>query len=338
MEQSIYEKIDALITQAISDDRRAVARLMTYIEQDTKLAAYIVKKIHPHTGNAYIIGITGSPGAGKSTLTNAMAEIFIAQGKKVGIVMIDPSSPFSGGAILGDRIRLKSNFNCEKLFIRSMANRGTLGGLALATKDVIKVLDAAKYDIIIIETVGVGQSEVDIFRAANTTIVVVVPTLGDEIQAIKAGIMEITDIFVINKMDLPGVDKKVLELETLLDMGESIKGNDQTNTAEFLRTGAWRPSIIKTNAKTGENVQNLIEEIEKHKIFIVENGILDQRLKIRYRNEVMTIIKNDLMKKVKDYLTSAKAEEIIANIIDRTEDPYSVADNILKNEFKLTNT
>jgi LAO/AO transport system kinase len=333
MEQN--EQINLLIDQALADNRRAIARLMTFIEQDEKLASYIIKKMHPHTGKAYIIGITGSPGAGKSTLTNAMVELYLAEGKKVGIIMVDPSSPFSGGALLGDRIRLKMNFNHKNLFIRSMANRGNLGGLALATKDVIKVLDAAGFDIIIIETVGVGQSEVDIFRAANTTIVIVVPTLGDEIQAIKAGIMEITDIFVVNKKDLPGADKKVLELEAMLDMGESIKINNTSHSVEFLRKGGWRPPIIKTNAKNGENIQELIQAIENHKKYLLDNQILEQRLKIRYRNEVMTIIKNELMKKLDSYLSGTNAEQILNNIIDRTKDPYSVAEELLKNKVKI---
>lgn len=328
-------EIDTLIENAKNGNRRATARLMTMIEQDDKLASEIVKKIHPLTGNAYVIGITGSPGAGKSTLTNALVELYLEAGKTVGIIMVDPSSPFSGGALLGDRIRLKMNFNHKNLFIRSMANRGNLGGIALATKDLIKVLDASNFDIIIVETVGVGQSEVDIFRAANTTIVIIVPSMGDEVQAIKAGIMEITDIFVVNKKDLPGADKKVMEIEAMLDLGESIITNNDLHNVQFVRSGSWRPPILKTNARTGENIGELIVEIENHNKFLIESKVLEQRLKTRYRSEIYSIVKNELMKKVEEFLSSSKIEQKIDEIIDRIEDPYTVAEMILTKNIKF---
>ncbi|MCP4760270.1 MAG: methylmalonyl Co-A mutase-associated GTPase MeaB, partial [archaeon] len=241
-------EIDSLIERMRNGNQRAIARLMTFVEKDVNIASDIIKKIYPFTGKAYIIGVTGAPGTGKSSLINSMIENFLKLGKKIGVVAVDPTSPFSGGAILGDRIRMKKNFSVKDVFIRSMANRGQLGGIARATKDMVKVLDAAGYDIILIETVGVGQSEVDIFKSAHTTVVIVVPGLGDEIQAIKAGIMEITDIFVVNKMDFQGADRKVADLEGMLDLNEKIEVNIKTHSATVVKTKGWRPPIIKTNA------------------------------------------------------------------------------------------
>jgi len=198
-----------LIDQLIEGNPRAAARLITIVENDIETAEKIVNNIYNKTGNAYILGVTGAPGSGKSTFISTITKLFVDKGKKVGIICVDPTSPLTGGALLGDRIRMKQNFTLENVFIRSMANRGQLGGLARATEDVIKILDAYGCDIIIVETVGVGQSEVDIFKSAQTVVVLLVPGLGDDIQAIKAGIMEIVDIFVVNKMDLAGADRKV---------------------------------------------------------------------------------------------------------------------------------
>ncbi|MHA1414151.1 MAG: methylmalonyl Co-A mutase-associated GTPase MeaB [Promethearchaeota archaeon] len=205
--------LNDLIEKLLQGNTRATARLITIAENDIVKAEEIVKKIYKHTGNAYILGITGAPGSGKSTFISTLTKKLIDRGKKVGIICVDPTSPLSGGAILGDRIRMKQHFSLDNVFIRSMANRGVLGGLARATEDVIKILDVYGCDFIIVETVGVGQSEVDIFRSAHTVAVLLVPGLGDDIQVIKAGIMEITDIFVINKMDLPGA---ILKLEKIL--------------------------------------------------------------------------------------------------------------------------
>ena len=212
-----------LTQKLISGNTRAAARLITFVENDINAAEDIINSIYKHTGKAYILGITGAPGTGKSTFISTLIKIYVDLGKKVGIVCVDPTSPLTGGALLGDRIRMKQLFSLNNVFIRSMANRGQLGGLARATEDVIKILDVYGCDLIIVETVGVGQSEVDIFKSAHTVVVLLVPGLGDDIQAIKSGIMEITDIFVVNKMDLPGSDKKVAEIMQMLEFRKNYK-------------------------------------------------------------------------------------------------------------------
>ena len=207
-----------LIIKLKEGNTRAAARLITIVENDISASEKIINSIYKDTGNAYILGVTGAPGSGKSTFISTITKKFLAQGKKIGIVCVDPTSPLTGGALLGDRITMKENFSLDNVFIRSMANRGQLGGLARATEDVIKILDAYGCDIIIVETVGVGQSEVDIFKSAHTVIVLLIPGTGDDIQAIKAGIMEITDIFAVNKMDLPGADRKVADIIQMLEL------------------------------------------------------------------------------------------------------------------------
>ena len=275
------QKTDELITKLLVGDRRAAGRLMTLVEQNPFEGKDIIQRIHPYTGHANIVGITGAPGVGKSTLINALIDRYLEQNLSIGVVMVDPSSPFSGGAILGDRIRLKTNYSQDRVFIRSMASRGQLGGLALATKDVVEILDAMGCDLILVETVGVGQSEIEIFKAADTILVVLVPGLGDEIQAIKAGILEITDIFVVNKMDLPGADKVVGDLQSMLGLDSLINNpgshdenhniiedRPESSSEESVVSGQWQNPIILTNAKTGENIDLLIEKIALHQALL----------------------------------------------------------------------
>lgn len=321
-----------LITKLLEGNTRAAARLITIVENDIEAAEKIVNSIYKNTGNAYILGITGAPGSGKSTFISTLIKIFVDQGKKVGIICVDPTSPLTGGALLGDRIRMKQHFTLDKVFIRSMANRGQLGGLARATEDVIKILDAYGCDIIIVETVGVGQSEVDIFKSAETVVFLLVPGLGDDIQAIKAGIMEITDIFVVNKMDLPGADRRVAEISQMLVLNSSFKYQSNQLRNEYSKLVSWTPEIVKVNSKTGENFKELLEIINKHKEFLENTGIISNYLKIRIKSETLQILKHKLQKKVEDLINSNQKdiEQYINKVIEKSLDPYSMADLIIK--------
>ncbi|MHA2006302.1 MAG: methylmalonyl Co-A mutase-associated GTPase MeaB [Promethearchaeota archaeon] len=315
----------------IKGNTRAAARLITVVENDIDAAEEIINSIYEYTGNAYIIGITGAPGTGKSTFISTLVKNYVDQKKKVGIICVDPTSPLTGGALLGDRIRMKQHFSLDNVFIRSMANRGQLGGLARATEDAIKILDVYGCDIIIVETVGVGQSEVDIFKSAQTVVVLLVPGLGDDIQAIKAGIMEITDIFVVNKMDLLGADKKVADIIQMLEFRKSYKYQSDQISSKFAKINQWTPEITKVNSKTGENFDNFLELIKKHKIFLEKSGVIKNYLKNRIKSETIQILKYKLTKKVENLLSSdEKIEKYIEQAINKALDPYSMADLIIK--------
>ena len=325
---------EELIERLLKGDMRAAARLITIAENNINAAEEIINKIYKYTGNAYILGITGAPGSGKSTFISTLTSLFTEQGKKVGIICVDPTSPLSGGAILGDRIRMKKQFTLENVFIRSCANRGQLGGLARATEDIIKILDVYGCDIIIVETVGVGQSEVDIFRSAQTVIVLLVPGLGDDIQAIKAGIMEIVDIFVVNKMDLSGADRKESEIMQMLELEMNFK-YDYEEKGEYKKLKSWTPEIIKVNSKTGENFEKLLEVIKKHQEFLNESGIIENYQVNRIKSETLQILKYKLTKKVERILHSdseenGKIDEYIKLVMDKSLDPYSMANLIIK--------
>ncbi len=320
-----------LIDNLIKGDTRAAARLITTVENDIQAAEKIINSIYKFTGNAYILGITGAPGSGKSTFISTLTKKLISQGKNIGIVCVDPTSPLSGGALLGDRIRMKENFSLENVFIRSMANRMQLGGLARATEDVIKILDAYGCDIILVETVGVGQSEVDIFKSAHTVVVLLVPGLGDDIQAIKAGIMEITDIFVVNKMDLEGADKKVADIMQMLELGMNFKYSEEKTNADFAKIKQWTPEIVKVNSKTGENFDSLLELIEKHTKYLKSSKVIESYKINRIKNETSQILKYKITKKVEKLLSSNSViDEYIKLVMDKSMDPYSMANLIIK--------
>ncbi len=311
--------IDDMIKRMLQGDRRATARLITLVENDEEKAVDIVKKIYPHTGNAYVIGITGPPGAGKSTLLDKLIKVAREDGKVVGVIAIDPTSPFTGGALLGDRIRMQRHSTDPGVFIRSMATRGSLGGLAKATSDAIKVLDAYGCDIIFVETVGVGQIEVDVVKTADTVVLVTVPGLGDDVQAIKAGLMEIADIFVINKADKEGADATYFELNMMLDLEK-----------ERWEMRGWRPPIVESVATTMRGVRELWAAINEHMDFLKKSGEIRRKRKFRAEEEIKAIVSGRVARIISERLDEEEVSELIAKIVGREMDPYSAADLILE--------
>jgi LAO/AO transport system kinase len=281
-----------------------------------------LKELYPKTGRAYIIGITGPPGSGKSTLVDKMVEIFRKEGKTVGIVAVDPTSPFSGGAILGDRIRMQRHATDEGVFIRSLATRGCLGGLTRSTQDIIHVMDAMGKDIILVETVGVGQDEVEIVHTAHTSIVILVPGLGDDIQAMKAGILEIGDLFVINKCDREGADKIERDLRMVLQMGRR-------------REDGWEPLIFKTEAISGKGIFELVDGIVRHKRALEQNNALERKLRERTKTIFLEILESQVMAHfIEKMEKEGEWEKIIDDLMNRRTDPYSMAERVMAGEFK----
>ncbi|NJE04942.1 methylmalonyl Co-A mutase-associated GTPase MeaB [Thermococcus sp. M36] len=311
--------IDDLVERMLKGDKRATARLITLVENDEEKAREIIRKIYPHTGNAYIVGITGPPGAGKSTLLDKLIRVVREEGKVVGVIAIDPTSPFTGGALLGDRIRMQRHSTDPGVFIRSMATRGSLGGLAKATNDAIKVLDAYGCDIIFVETVGVGQIEIDIVKTADTVVLVTVPGLGDDIQAIKAGLMEIADVFVINKADKEGADAAYFELNMMLDLEK-----------ERWEKRGWRPPIIETVATTMRGIRDLWGAISNHRDFLNRSGEVERKRRFRAEEEVKTIVSGRIARMIGEKLDDEEVASLIDRIVRREIDPYSAADLVLE--------
>ncbi|SFT48773.1 LAO/AO transport system kinase [Selenomonas sp. GACV-9] len=307
--------------ELLKGNRLALSRAITAIENEYDEATDIMKRLYPHTGHAYVLGITGPPGAGKSTLTDKIAREYRAQGKTVGIIAVDPTSPFTGGAILGDRIRMNGLTLDEGVFIRSMGTRGSLGGLSHKTADAVKALDAFGKDIIIVETVGVGQSEVDIVKAADTTMVVLIPGMGDDIQAIKAGILEIGDLYCINKSDLDGADKLVREINMMLDL-------------DSLMTD-WRPPITKVVASQNEGITELLGTVEKHRTYIEGNGELAKRRTKRTRDEILDILSSNIGSYIKKKIVdSGRLDGYVEQIRQHETDPYTVIGEVMDEMLK----
>jgi len=306
---------EELVGALLAGDRRALARVITLVEYNNSDSRAIVKALYPHSGGARVIGVTGPPGAGKSTLVDQLAREIRSRGKTVAIVAVDPTSPFTGGAILGDRIRMRDVSMDPGVFIRSLATRGHLGGLSRATSDVIKVMDAFGFDVVIVETVGAGQSEVDIVRLAHTTVIVLVPGLGDDIQAIKAGILEIGDVFLVNKADLPGADKALMEIEMMLDLRAEAD---------------WRPTVLKVIAREGKGVKDALTRIDEHYGHLEETGGLEGRLLRGSELELKLVLTGEMHRRLSRKEGAEEAlRETAARVSRRETDPYSAVESLL---------
>ncbi len=306
---------EKLLQEVLEGRSRAIARLISIVEDDPVEAEAYLRGCFPHTGRAFVLGVTGAPGVGKSTLVDRLAEAQRAAGARVAIIAVDPSSPFSGGAILGDRIRMQSRSTDPGTFIRSMASRGRLGGLAGATGDAVNVLDAAGFDVVMIETVGVGQAEIDVVRTAHATLLVLVPGMGDDIQAMKAGIMEIADVFVINKADRPGVERMEAELRTLVSMGRRADG--------------WEPPVLRTVASESVGTSACIQAIETYREFRVSSaGSRDRDVQIK-KGRILEIVRRLVQHRILEAVGSEGIEDLARRVADHAIDPYSAAEELL---------
>jgi LAO/AO transport system kinase len=303
-------------SRLLAGDRLALARMISAVEAGRPDARAELRCLYARTGRAHVVGVTGPPGSGKSTLTTRLAMEYRARGQTVGIVAVDPTSPFSGGAILGDRVRMMELHSDAGVFMRSMATRGVMGGLARSTLDVVLLLDAFGKDVVMVETVGVGQDEVEIARAADTTVVVGVPNLGDDIQAIKAGILEIADVLVVNKADLAGADRLVSDLRVMLQLGSTPPHG-------------WAPPIVETVATEGKGVADLVDRLAEHRVWLETSGAWHARRSESARRQVRAIVEDRVQRRLEQLTAGAEWQERFASIAAREQDPYSVADEVL---------
>jgi LAO/AO transport system kinase len=327
-----------MTARALAGDPRGIAKLITLMERGGEEARSAIAQLYPHTGRAHIVGVTGAPGTGKSTLVTEMAKAYRRRGQPVGIVAVDPTSPFSGGALLGDRIRMQELAGDPQVFIRSMATRGSLGGLARATADAVHVLDAAGYPVILVETVGAGQSEVDIARVAHTTVVLQMPASGDEIQAIKAGILEIADVLVVNKADLPGADNMMSALCAMLDLNSThtewhhgrlsrVEGVLSSDVGD--PGSSWRTPVLKTSALRSDGIEELLGAIEQHWQYQRDTGLRQYRERERAADELQRILRHDLLVGLLQRIAEADLEDTVRRIVARQEDPYTAAERLI---------
>jgi LAO/AO transport system kinase len=321
-----FAKVD-IIERIVSGDVRTIARVLRDVDDEIPSARNILRALYPHTGRAHVVGFTGSPGVGKSTLLDQIAVNYRKAGKTIGILAVDPTSPFTGGAILGDRIRMQRHFLDPGVFIRSLATRGHFGGLSKFTIDMISVLDASGKDVILVETVGVGQDEVEIVNSVHTTVLVTVPGMGDDIQAIKAGIMEIGDIFVVNKAEREGAGRTVLELRNQIHLGAGKR-----------KRGDWEPQVIEIEALKGHGIEELYNLIEKHKSYLLETRsekwreVLEKRARIQLLNVLKDQAFTTILKRIE--ANGDSLDGMVRKIVDKESDPYSIVQRIIDREFK----
>ena len=314
--------MDELVAEVLQGSVRAMARLITLVENEDSRAMHLMGAIYPNTGNAYVLGITGSPGTGKSTLTDKITTILREREQTVGVIAVDPSSPFTGGALLGDRIRMQRSSGDAEVFIRSMATRGNLGGLARTTADVVKIMDAFGKDWVIVETVGVGQDEVEIAKTADSTVVVLAPGLGDSIQSMKAGVMEIADLFVVNKADRAGADELVNEVNVRVKQDAQI------------RKAAWEPLVVKTIALENAGTNLLMEAIDKHRVFLRQSGKLGKNRREKTRQETLGLLRDEISRNVLEkVLGNGRFDALIDDIVAHKKDPYTSVQEIVDGIF-----
>lgn len=333
---------DDLVDRVLAGNKRAIAQAITKVESGGESGQDLLAKLYPVTGQAHVIGVTGSPGTGKSTLVGAMAQCYRSRGTRVGIVAVDPTSPFSGGAILGDRIRMRDLTGDPGVFIRSMASRGHLGGVSEATSDVVRVLDAAGCGVVIVETVGVGQAEVDIARMAHTVVVVEAPGLGDDIQALKAGLMEIADIFVVNKSDLPGADALVSALQAAIELASGqvryaghhqLEPHFNTEASEAVPGDAWHIPVKEVTALHRAGIDELIRTVDAHQRYLQASGLWRHRERARIKSDMENFVRQVMFRRLMEQLSTGEWEELVEAVVNRELDPRTAAETLIARVF-----